>query len=76
MSAQMHNAKQILGGLVAWLLIATACAPSAASTRPAATQLYHLDFAMPWIEPAEYNYFHMADEKGFYREEGLQVVLH
>jgi NitT/TauT family transport system substrate-binding protein len=41
----------------------------------AAKKLVQIDFAMPWILPTEYFYLIIADEKGFYREEGIQINL-
>jgi NitT/TauT family transport system substrate-binding protein len=69
------------------LLLAAACAPSApaqptsaAAGQPAggnapAKPLTTLEFAMPWILPTEYFYFLTADQKGCYRDEGLEVHL-
>ena len=34
-----------------------------------------IEFQMPWILPTEYFYFLMADVKGYYREEGIQIRL-
>jgi NitT/TauT family transport system substrate-binding protein len=48
-----------------------------AAAKPAAPKtLAKIDFMMPWIPPTEYSYFIMAQEKGFYAAEGLEVALH
>jgi NitT/TauT family transport system substrate-binding protein len=65
------------------LLLAAACAPSApaqptsaaAGGNAGAKPLTSLEFAMPWILPTEYFYFLTADQKGYYRDEGLEVHL-
>lgn len=42
---------------------------------PATKELTKLQFMMPWIPPTEYSYWIMAQEKGFYAEEGLEVEV-
>jgi NitT/TauT family transport system substrate-binding protein len=72
---------------LAGLFLLAACAPAPAAPAPtaagaaqtsanAATKApVKLEFAMPWILPTEYFYFLTADQKGFYRDEGLEVHL-
>jgi NitT/TauT family transport system substrate-binding protein len=38
-------------------------------------ELTKLQFMMPWIPPSEYSYWVMAQEKGFYAQEGLEVEI-
>jgi NitT/TauT family transport system substrate-binding protein len=50
-------------------------APAAAAPKAEPKQLTTIEFAMPWIVPTEYFYFLMADKKGYYREEGIEIKL-
>src|SRR5919202_613354 len=53
---------------------APAASPAAAAAKPGGP-LTKLDFMMPFIPPTEYSYFAMAQEKGFYAAEGLEINL-
>jgi NitT/TauT family transport system substrate-binding protein len=50
----------------------TAAVPSAAS---GAKQLTKVQFMMPFIPPIEFSYWVVAQEKGFYADEGLDVTV-
>jgi NitT/TauT family transport system substrate-binding protein len=45
------------------------------AAKTAAKAPIKIEFMMPWILPTEYSYFLVADAKGYYREEGIQIHL-
>ncbi|MGH7193189.1 MAG: ABC transporter substrate-binding protein, partial [Candidatus Saccharimonadales bacterium] len=47
----------------------------AAASKQAARQPVKIEFAMDWILPTEYFYLAVADQKGYYKDEGIQVHL-
>src|SRR5438876_9189313 len=71
----------VASGLVAVILLLGVSSDSAwafagaAATKAAAKEPVRIEFQMPWILPTEYFYFLMADVKGYYREEGIQIHL-
>jgi NitT/TauT family transport system substrate-binding protein len=62
----------VLGGSSGGVARAFAQAPT---PKAAAREPVRIEFQMPWILPTEYFYFLMADVKGYYREEGIQIRL-
>ena len=54
---------------------AQAAKPADPAVKAAPKKLVEIEFAMPWILPTEYFYLIIADDKGLYREEGLQINL-
>jgi NitT/TauT family transport system substrate-binding protein len=50
-------------------------ASAGAAAKPAAKEPVKLEFMMPWILPTEYFYFLAADNKGYFKDEGIQIHL-
>src|SRR3989442_10659770 len=45
------------------------------AAKTAAKAPVKIGFMMPWILPTEYSYFLVADAKGYYKDEGIQIRL-
>lgn len=55
---------------MAWLLLAAACAAA-----PASAQTTKLRLSLDWVFEGQTSFLHMANYKGYFKEEGLEVQI-
>ncbi len=61
--------------LAAFVLACTAAIPVRAAAQPAAAALTRVTLQLQWVTQSQFAGYYAAMERGFYRDEGLDVTI-